>query len=150
LQSQAQYRAAERSEVWVNIGYRLSAFGFLACDRPRIEGNFGFKDQWIALEWVCDNIAAFGGELDGLASALGSHSPTPLFKPQEIQGRFNSWVYQQVCLILFTEDAESIRAMTCQLELQAHTPFISYYTTLRGCHRGRRHHLRPPWCNQTL
>jgi len=45
----------------VNIGYRLSAFGFLACDEPKISGNFGFKDQWLALEWVRDNIACFGG-----------------------------------------------------------------------------------------
>lgn len=69
LGSQAQYIAVERSEVWVNIGYRLSAFGFLACDEPRVEGNFGFKDQWIALEWVRDNIDAFGGKTDGFMGA---------------------------------------------------------------------------------
>lgn len=45
----------------MNVGYRLSAFGFLACDEPKVEGNFGFKDQWLALLWVRDNIAAFGG-----------------------------------------------------------------------------------------
>ena len=61
LNSQAQYVAAARNEVYVNLGYRLSAFGFLACDTPRIEGNFGFKDQWLALEWVKANISAFGG-----------------------------------------------------------------------------------------
>lgn len=61
LSSQAQYVSAERSEVWVNIGYRLSAFGFAACDEPLIKGNFGFKDQWMALEWVKENIASFGG-----------------------------------------------------------------------------------------
>jgi hypothetical protein len=107
LESQAQYIAAERSEVWVNIGYRLSAFGFLACDTPRIEGNFGFKDQWIALEWVRDNIAAFGGRLDGLASALGSHSPIPLShgrRPKEHSS--HRFVSRQV-LFPFTEDAES-------------------------------------------
>ncbi|KAK0240979.1 Alpha/Beta hydrolase protein [Armillaria nabsnona] len=43
--------------VWVNVGYRLSAFGFLACDKPKINGNFGFKDQWVALEWVRENIS---------------------------------------------------------------------------------------------
>jgi len=75
LESQAQYIAAERSEVWVNIGYRLSVFGFLACDMPRIEGNFGFKDQWMALEWVHDNIGVFGGETS-LFSALRSRSAT--------------------------------------------------------------------------
>jgi len=61
LSSQAQYVSVTRSEVWVNIGYRLSAFGFLACDEPKISGNFGFKDQWMALEYIKDNISAFGG-----------------------------------------------------------------------------------------
>ena len=62
LNSQAQYVSNERSEVWVNIGYRLSVLGFLACDEPRVDGNFGFKDQWLGLLWVRDNIAAFGGK----------------------------------------------------------------------------------------
>ncbi len=51
------------SEVWVNIGYRLSAFGFLACHKPKLSGNYGFKDQWLALQWVKANIEAFGGTL---------------------------------------------------------------------------------------
>ncbi|EJD05621.1 carboxylesterase [Fomitiporia mediterranea MF3/22] len=77
LSAQAQYVAAARDEIYVNIGYRLSAFGFLACDSPRIEGNFGFKDQWLALEWIKDNISAFGGDpeniqLTGLSA--GAHS----------------------------------------------------------------------------
>lgn len=61
LGSQSQYVSAERSEIWVNIGYRLSAFGFLACDQPKVDGNFGFKDQWLALKWIKDNIKVFGG-----------------------------------------------------------------------------------------
>ena len=48
----------------MNIGYRLSAFGFLASDEPKIDGNCGFKDQWLALLWVRDNISAFGGNPD--------------------------------------------------------------------------------------
>ncbi|KAI0068602.1 carboxylesterase [Artomyces pyxidatus] len=77
LSGTAQFVSAERSEVWVNIGYRLSAFGFLACDQPQIEGNFGFKDQWLALEWVKEHIQAFGGnpediQLTGLSA--GAHS----------------------------------------------------------------------------
>jgi carboxylesterase type B len=89
LESQAQYVAAERSEVWVNIGYRLSVFGFLACDKPRIEGNFGFKDQWVALEWIRDNIGAFGGMMSGLADVRNSHftiyPSTMTGNPQNIQ-----------------------------------------------------------------
>ena len=61
LGGQAQFVAEERREVWVNIGYRLSAFGFLAAQSPSIPGNYGFKDQWLALEWVKRNINAFGG-----------------------------------------------------------------------------------------
>jgi len=61
--SQAQHAAVERKHVFVNIGYRLSVFGFLACDEPRVDGNFGFKDQWLALLWIQENIAAFGGKM---------------------------------------------------------------------------------------
>ncbi|KAI5119079.1 hypothetical protein M0805_005497 [Coniferiporia weirii] len=77
LSSQAQFVAVERNEVYVNIGYRLSAFGFLACDNPPIEGNFGFKDQWIALEWVKANISSFGGDPDNISLtglSAGAHS----------------------------------------------------------------------------
>lgn len=77
LSSQAQFIAADRSEIWVNIGYRLSAFGFLASDKPKLNGNYGFKDQWMALEWIKQNIEAFGGDsediqLTGLSA--GAHS----------------------------------------------------------------------------
>ncbi|PPQ74026.1 hypothetical protein CVT24_012622 [Panaeolus cyanescens] len=77
ISGQAQFISAERSEVWVNIGYRLSVFGFLASDKPNLSGNYGFKDQWTALEWIKNNIEAFGGdpnniELSGLSA--GAHS----------------------------------------------------------------------------
>jgi carboxylesterase type B len=56
------------SEVWVNIGYRLSAFGFLACHRSKLSGNYGFKDQWLALQWLKANIESFGGTLSSRVS----------------------------------------------------------------------------------
>ena len=62
LSCQSQFIAADRSEIWVNVGYRLSAFGFLASDKPKLDGNYGFKDQWMALEWIKENIQAFGGK----------------------------------------------------------------------------------------
>jgi para-nitrobenzyl esterase len=45
--------------VLVTINYRLGAFGFLHVDG---QGNNGILDQVAALEWVRDNIAAFGGD----------------------------------------------------------------------------------------
>ena len=48
--------------VTVTLNYRLGASGFLYVgDRPG-SGNFGILDQIAALQWVQDNIAAFGGD----------------------------------------------------------------------------------------
>jgi len=52
--------------VLVTVNYRLHAFGFLYLDElfdgARGTGNLGLLDQVAALEWVRDNIAAFGGD----------------------------------------------------------------------------------------
>ncbi|KZT66243.1 carboxylesterase [Daedalea quercina L-15889] len=77
LNSQAQYLAAEKSWVVVNIGYRVSILGFLSSDTPDISGNFGFKDQWQALLWVQANIDKFGGDPNNIQIAgdsAGAHS----------------------------------------------------------------------------
>jgi para-nitrobenzyl esterase len=51
--------------VYVTINYRLGALGFLSLpelrDQDEGAGNFGLLDQQVALRWVQDNIAAFGG-----------------------------------------------------------------------------------------
>lgn len=52
-----------QSHIIVSVNYRVSIFGF-----PNARGlkdgekNLGILDQRIALEWVRDNIAAFGGD----------------------------------------------------------------------------------------
>ena len=54
--------------VYVSIEYRLGALGFmahpdLAKESPNgISGNYGIYDQICALNWIHDNIAAFGGD----------------------------------------------------------------------------------------
>ena len=48
--------------VVVSINYRLGALGFLSLDSPTLSGNQGLRDQALALEWVQNNIAAFGGD----------------------------------------------------------------------------------------
>ncbi|WVQ63121.1 uncharacterized protein L199_001272 [Kwoniella botswanensis] len=53
--------------IFISLGYRVSAFGFLACKELKDEsldgsvGNYGLWDQRVALEWIHDHIAALGG-----------------------------------------------------------------------------------------
>ena len=50
---------AQKNVISVVINYRLGAMGFLAS--PSMEGNYGILDQRAAMQWVVDNVAAFGG-----------------------------------------------------------------------------------------
>lgn len=59
---------ARRGIVAVTVNYRLGAFGFFAHPEltkespKRASGNQGLLDQSAALQWVQQNIAAFGGD----------------------------------------------------------------------------------------
>lgn len=58
---------AKRGVVVVTVGHRLSLFGYLSLPQLTREqegksGNYGLMDQWKAVEWVVENIAAFGGD----------------------------------------------------------------------------------------
>ncbi|MBN8609048.1 MAG: carboxylesterase family protein [Deltaproteobacteria bacterium] len=53
---------AAEGAVVVSMNYRLGAFGFFVNDALETSGNAGFEDQILALEWVRDHIADFGGD----------------------------------------------------------------------------------------
>lgn len=61
--------------IYCSIEYRLGALGFmphpeLAKESERgISGNYGMMDQILALRWIHDNIAAFGGDPDRITIA---------------------------------------------------------------------------------
>lgn len=52
--------------VFVAMNYRVGGFGFMPGAEILADGaaNLGLLDQRLALEWVADNIAAFGGDPD--------------------------------------------------------------------------------------
>jgi len=52
---------AARDTVVVTVNYRLGVFGFANTPDGTIRGNMGMLDQTLALEFVRDNIASFGG-----------------------------------------------------------------------------------------
>lgn len=61
-----RHLAAQGDVVVVTVGHRLNAFGYLYLARldPRFpdSGNCGQLDLILALRWVRDNVAAFGGD----------------------------------------------------------------------------------------
>lgn len=55
--------------VVVSMNYRLGSFGFLASEALGASGNEGLQDQQLALRWVREHIAAFGGDPDRVTIA---------------------------------------------------------------------------------
>ncbi|XP_052068048.1 cocaine esterase-like [Mytilus californianus] len=54
--------ATQGDVIVVTINYRLDIFGFFKVNHPSSKGNYGLWDQKLALQWVHDNIASFGGD----------------------------------------------------------------------------------------
>ena len=50
--------------IYVAVNYRVAGFGFLPGSEILKDGsaNLGLRDQRLGLQWVADNIAAFGGD----------------------------------------------------------------------------------------
>lgn len=50
--------------IAVTLNYRLSAWGFISSSQVQGSGNtnLGLRDQRLALQWIQENIAAFGGD----------------------------------------------------------------------------------------
>lgn len=97
--------AAQGDVVVVALNYRLGALGFLAT--RELNGNYGFLDQQLALQWVQKNIRAFGGDPAKVtlfgesagAMSVGLHmfsapKSAPLFRAAIMESNFLSLPYK--------------------------------------------------------
>lgn len=67
----------DRDVVLVAINYRLASLGFMSTGTKDAPGNNGFKDQAIALRWIRDHVAKFGGDPNSvtlMGQSAGSRS----------------------------------------------------------------------------
>ena len=93
----------EKDIVLVTINYRLGAFGYMAhpalsaADPNGVSGNYGTLDQMAALDWVRENIAAFGGDPDNVTifgESAGAWSVTELMASPLAAGKFDKAIAQ--------------------------------------------------------
>ncbi len=95
---------AKRGVVVVTINYRLGRLGFfdhpaLAAERAAGEpgGNYGMMDIVLALRWVRDNAAAFGGDAGNVTifgESAGGAAVTRLMISPDARGLFHRAVVQ--------------------------------------------------------
>lgn len=78
--------AAYGDVIVVSFNYRVGSFGYLSTGDGRVLGNFGMKDQVLALKWIQENIEFFGGDPDDVtlfgessgATSAGLHMMSPM------------------------------------------------------------------------
>ena len=99
------HHLANKDVVVVSINYRLNIFGFFAHpEMPNQTGNFGLEDEIMALQWVKDHIAAYGGDPENITyfgeSAGGAHVSYLIASPMG-KGLFKRGIIQSGAYNLF-------------------------------------------------
>lgn len=93
---------AKKGLVVVNVNYRVGSLGFMAhpeltAEQGGASGNYGIQDQIAALQWVRDNIRAFGGDSAAVTIAgqsAGAMSEQALLLSPAAKGLFRGAIIQ--------------------------------------------------------
>lgn len=92
---------AKRGAILVSVNYRVGVLGFMAhpqlTARDGHSGNYGLMDQIFALQWVRENIAAFGGDPDNITifgQSAGGGSVQSLMTSPLARGLFRRAIIQ--------------------------------------------------------
>ncbi|MDX3191003.1 carboxylesterase family protein [Streptomyces sp. MN03-5084-2B] len=112
--------ARDADAVVVTLNYRLGVLGFLSAEG--IPPNLGLADQLAALEWVRDNIAAFGGnpaEVTLAGQSAGAQSTLALWSSPRTNGLVKRIALQSAPLGMSpsTRDEANRKALMLQREL---------------------------------
>ncbi|CAG9857131.1 unnamed protein product [Phyllotreta striolata] len=87
----------EHGVVVITLNYRLGPFGFLSTGDTVLPGNYGLKDQLMALKWVRTNVAYFGGDPDKVTifgQSAGASSVAYLLMTEKSKGLFRAAIAQ--------------------------------------------------------
>ncbi|ADU14125.1 carboxylesterase/lipase family protein [Asticcacaulis excentricus] len=108
---------ARQDVVMVSLNYRVGRFGFFAHPELKGEGedvgNYGLMDQIKALEWVRDNIAAFGGDPANVTifgESAGASSVNFLMASPKARGLFHKAIAQSGGTNGFVKPLDKARA----------------------------------------
>ena len=105
----------ENDIVGVTMNYRMGNLGFLAhpalADADGNVGNYGLMDQVAALEWVRDNIAAFGGDPEQVTiggESAGGGSTCQILAAPAADGLYDrAFMMSTLCLAIPQGEAEA-------------------------------------------
>ena len=122
--------ARDGGVVVVTFNYRVGAEGF-----AHLEGapdNRGLLDQVAALEWVRDNITAFGGNPECVTvfgQSAGAGCVAALLGMDRAAGLFHRAIAQSVPGTFFTAELAAEISATCAAELGRHATVAELSTT---------------------
>ncbi|PVH90452.1 alpha/beta-hydrolase, partial [Periconia macrospinosa] len=121
--------------IIVAVNYRLNTFGFLGGEELQAEGatNLGLRDQRLGLEWVHDNIAAFGGDPDKVtlwgqsAGSISTYSHLLINNGDNRSDRTGKPLFRAAIMDSGTSfDAEPVNGTTAQAQ-------YDYIVSAVGC-----------------
>ena len=109
--------------VFVSINYRVGPLGFPQGPEAVQRGvlNLGLHDQWVALEWVQNNIASFGGDPRKVCALV-------LATPQLVQASDERLLYSE------RVRAQRLLPITTSTKISPPLPELPYALVFRTMH----------------
>jgi len=103
-----QHFAADEDVIFVSIAYRLGPIGFIT--GGDVPPNLGLHDQILALKWIQENIASFGGDpakVTIFGESAGGMSVSLLVLSPLAKGLFHRAIAQSGSALSFSESLTS-------------------------------------------